>query len=162
MNPWVSRVVVVTALATLLPPTTRAVQQSAPGRPDKSELPKTREFSDADALIVLQRIADALESHNEQHFLHEFDPASMPDYAVFRDQVHTFFAEYESFRVSYHLQQVAVKGANGVALADFIIEGRSVEGEQPDMRQEVQLRLVLHWNGTAWKIADLSPRELFR
>ncbi len=161
MNYGFSRAITVIALATLLAGPIRALQQQAPAPPDKSQPPKAREFSEPDALGILQRIGDALESHNEARFLCEFDPAKMPDYAVFRDQVQAFFEEYESFQVSYHLQQVAKQGEDGVALADFTLDGRSAGGQKPDMRKEMQLRLVLAWNGKAWSIIDLSPREVF-
>lgn len=135
-----------------------AQQQKGPATPNT---PGTREFTEQDALNTLRRIGDALESHNEQHFLREFDPARFPDYAVFRDQVHAFFVEYESFSVSYRLQQVAMDNANGVALADFTLEARYAGGEQPDFRKEVQLRLVTDWDGKGWKIIEWSPREIF-
>jgi hypothetical protein len=123
--------------------------------------PNAPDFTEHDALGILQRVGDALENGNERSFLSNFDADRMPDYPVFRDQVHTFFQQYESFRVSYQVQQVAMEGANGVSLSDFTLDARPRGGELPDVRKQVQLRLVLAWNGKAWKIADLSPRELF-
>jgi len=126
-----------------------------------SPLPNAPEFTEHDALGVLQHVGDALENGNERSLLSNFDADRMPDYPVFRDQVHAFFQKYESFRVSYQVQQVATEGTNGVLLSDFTLDARPTGGELPDVRKQVQLRLVLAWNGKAWKIADLSPRELF-
>lgn len=109
----------------------------------------------------LGRLADALESHNLRGFLSALDADRMADYPVFRDQVNAFFQQYESFQVSYKLSQVAMDGRNGVALADFTIDARPTGGDQPDVRKSVSLRLVLAWDGKAWKIVNLSPREFF-
>lgn len=126
-----------------------------------AEPPRTREFTEEDAPRVLGHISDALESHNLQVFLSAFAAGRMPDYPVFRDQVTAFFQQYESFQVSYKVNEVAMEGQNGVALADFTIDARPDGGDLPDVRRTVTLRLVLSWNGHEWKVADLSPREVF-
>jgi len=126
-----------------------------------AESPQPRELAEEDALRVLGHVSDALESHNLQAFLASFDADKMRDYPVFRDQVNAFFQQYESFQVSYKITEVAMENQNGVALTDFTLDARPTGGDLPDVRRTVSLRLVLSWNGQEWKIADLSPRELF-
>jgi len=130
-------------------------------QPPQRQQEKTPQLTEPDALHVMQNLGDGLESHNERAFLAVFDPQTMSDYPLLRDQVHGFFQEYESFQVSYQLQQVAMEGVNGVALFDFTLDARPAGGELPDVRSTVQLRLVLAWNGKEWKIVGLSPREVF-
>jgi hypothetical protein len=151
-------------LAILLLLTAGVLWAGAGGSRPQSGAPQsspTRDFSEQNALGVLQHLGDALESHDLRRFLSAFDADKLPDYPVFRDQVNALFQQYESFQVSYKLNQVAMDGRNGVALADFTIDARPTGGDQPDVRKSVSLRLVLGWNGKEWKIADLSPREFF-
>ena|SRR5581483_11360719 len=134
---------------------------TALGQADQGKGPRQREFTERDALHCLQELGDALESHDEGKFLKAFDGGQMPGYPVFRDQVDAAFSQYESFLVSYQLQQVAMQGSYGVLLADFTVDARPAGGTLPDVRKQAQLRLVLEWNNKAWKIVDLSPRTFF-
>jgi hypothetical protein len=147
------------AIAALLGAPVSSGGQQRPSEPSQDS--SAREFTEQDALHVLQGIGDALESNNEQRFLSQFDAGKMADYATFRDQVHAFFQQYESFLVSYHVQQVAREAADGIILADFTVDARPTGGDQPDVRKSVQLRLVVAWDGKTWKITGLSPRDLF-
>src|SRR5713226_4543998 len=119
-------------------------------------------FSDADAARVLDGLRQALESNNERRLLKLFDAARMPDYPAFRDQVAQFFDEYEAFQVHYHITQVSTEGRVGVATADFELEATPSRATSPNVRRNVQLRLVLAWDGKQWRMIDLAPRGLFR
>ena len=146
--------------ASLLPQKQRAEQraeQKAGNAPDKAA-----NFSEADAARVLEGLRQALESNNERRLLKLFDASRMPDYPVFRDQVAQFFDEYEAFQVHYHITQVSTEGRVGVATADFELEATPSRATSPNVRRNVQLRLVLAWDGKQWRMIDLAPRGLFR
>ena len=141
-----------------------AVRASAPPQGQKAgNAPdKAANFSEADAARVFDGLRQALESNNERRLLKLFDAARMPDYPAFRDQVAQFFDEYEAFQVRYHIAQVSSEGRVGVATADFEVEATPSRGTSPNVRRNVQLRLVLTWDGKQWKIVDVTPRGLFR
>lgn len=122
---------------------------------------KTAQFSDADAARVLDRFRQALESNNQRGLLKLFDAGKMPDYPAFRDQVAQFFDKYEAFQVQYRITQVSDEEHVGVALVDFQVEATPNEEASPNVRRQVQLRLVLAWEEKQWKIVDLAPRGLF-
>jgi len=140
-----------------LPPQEQRAEQKAGNAPDKAA-----NFSEADAARVLEGLRQALESNNERRLLKLFDASRMPDYPAFRDQVAQFFDEYEAFQVHYHITQVSTEGRVGVATADFELEATPSRATSPNVRRNVQLRLVLAWDGKQWRMIDLAPRGLFR
>lgn len=119
-------------------------------------------FSENDALQVMDGLRKAMESESRGHLLALFDAKRMPEFAVFRDQVAQFFAQYQSFRVNYHVTQTAQDGEFGSIVSEFVIEAQSTSEGLPALRRRAQLHLILAWNGSAWKIADLAPRDVFR
>lgn len=121
-----------------------------------------KRFTENDALPVMDGLRKALESESRGHLLAWFDAKRMPGFAAFRDQVVQFFTQYQSFRVNYHVTQTAQDGEFGSIVSEFVIEGQSTSAGLPGLRRRVQLHLVLAWNGSAWKITDLSPREVFQ
>src|SRR2546427_9865986 len=137
--------------------TTFALEQT-PGTGEN----KATVFSDADAARVFDGLRQALESNSERRLLKLFDAARMPDYPAFRDQVAQFFDEYEAFQVRYHIAQVSSEGRVGVATADFGVGATPSRATSPNVRRNVQLRLVLTWGGKQWKIVDVTPRGLVR
>ncbi len=136
-------------------------QHSAWSQSTEAAQSKAPAFTEQEALRVLERIGDALESHGEQAFLREFDSERMTDYPVFRDQIHALFQQYESFQVSYEARQTTMEGSNGVFLAHFTLDAHPTDADLPEVRKDVQLRLVLSFTKQRWKIVALSPRELF-
>lgn len=116
-------------------------------------------FAEADAVRVLDGLRQALESNSRSRFLKMFDAQRMPGYAAFRDEVDEFFATYDSMRMNYHMSQVAIDGEFGAVVAQITIEATPRDGT-PSLRRDAQVRLVLSWDGKAWKIADLAPRGL--
>lgn len=131
-------------------------------RPDHDANPKASSrsaFTEADAVRVIDQLRRSLESNNSGQFLKAFDAKRMPGYAAFRDQVAEFFGRYDSFEVRYHLTQTTMDGEFGAALADFEFDAHPRDGVTPNVRQRVRLRLVCGWDGRAWKIVDLSPRD---
>ncbi len=111
-------------------------------------------------MAILATLQSALQSYNRKRFLAAFDAAAMPDFPAFRNQVGNLFDRYDSFTITYHVLQTAMEGSNGIVLADFGVDGTSIDEDQPDLRRHAQLRLVLGWNGKEWKIVQLSPRAL--
>src|SRR6266852_5099323 len=126
-----------------------AVRASAPPQGQKAGNAAAN-FSEADAARVFDGLRQALESNSERRLLKLFDAARMPDYPACRDQVAQFFDEYESFQVRYHIAQVSSEGRVGVATADFEVEATPSRGTSPNVRRNVQLRLVLAWDGRQW------------
>jgi len=118
-------------------------------------------FSESDAADVLARMRQGLEGYDKTAFLKLFDPRRMADYASFRDQISQFFDKYQSFVVHYQLQQVSTEAGAGIVLANFALEAAPTQGAMPNLRRNVQLRLVMQWDGKGWKIVDVAPLGLF-
>lgn len=129
--------------------------------PTQASEVKTAKFGDADAARVLDRFRQTLESNNQRGLLKLFDAGKMPDYPAFRDLVQQFFDKYEAFQVQYRITQVSDEEHVGVALVDFQVEATPSGEASPNVRRQVQLRLVLTWEEKQWKIVDLAPRGLF-
>lgn len=127
---------------------------------DKPHHSATR-FTDGDAANIMDRFRQALESNNQRGLLKLFDPARLPDYPAFRDQVEQFFDRNDAFQVQYRITQVSNEENFGVVLAEFQLEATASGGSPPSLRRRVQLRLVLAWDGKQWKVVDLAPRALF-
>lgn len=121
-----------------------------------------RTFSDQDAASLMTRFRQALENENRNRFLKLFDSSRMPSFPVFRDEVSQFFARYQPPQVDYSISQVSQDGALGAIIAEFTMQTTPWTGGQPDLHRRAQIRLVTSWDGKEWKIADLSPREIFQ
>jgi hypothetical protein len=119
-------------------------------------------FAAADAVRVLDGLRQAVESGSRSRFLKAFDGRRIPGYAAFRDQVAEFFERYDSVRLQYRVTQTAMDGEFGAVVAEVGIDAVPVDGAGPGMRRDATVRLVLDWDGKAWKIIDLAPRNLFR
>jgi hypothetical protein len=143
-------------------PTNGQVPNSGQAKAPSAATPSTKTFTEKDGLLVMDGMRRALESGNRGHLLALFDAKTMPGFAAFRDQVTQFFAQYESLQVKYHVTQTAPDGDFGSVVSDLAIDGASVSDGLPPVRRRVQLHLVLVWNGSAWKITDLTPRTLFQ
>lgn len=122
----------------------------------------TKPFTENDALPVMDGLRKALEAESRGRLLAMFDAKRMPGFAAFRDQLAQFFAQYQSFRINYHVTQTAQDGEFGSIVSEFVVEAQSTSQGLPALRRRVQLHLILAWNGSAWKITDLSPREVFQ
>ena len=118
-------------------------------------------FAEIDAVRVLEQMRQAFESDSRSRFLKLFDARRMPGYPAFRDEVDEFFETYYAVRVNYHVVQVGRDGEFGAVLTEITLEATS-KGATPNIRRNTQARLVLVWDGKAWKIADLAPRNLFK
>jgi hypothetical protein len=158
---WIARgAILIVGIVMLFSPLAAAQKtppKSAPPSPTVAPA-----FSDNDALTVFDNLEATLESYNRKKFLAAFDAAKMPNFPAFRDQINHLFETYDSFTVTYHLAQTAMEGSNGVALADFGLDGTSNSEGMRDLRRQARLRLVVAWNGKEWRIVDLSPRAVFQ
>jgi hypothetical protein len=140
------------AVAQAKPPSSQSAQSSA----------AAPAFTDEEALSVLDTLQAALQSYNRKKFLAQFDSGKMPDFSAFQNEVKGLFDKYDSFTVTYHLMESAVQNSNGVALAEFGLDGTAASEDGVDLRRHTQLRIVLSWNGKEWKIVELSPRAVFQ
>jgi hypothetical protein len=131
--------------------------QATPPSPQQSKI-----FAEKDALQVMEGIRKSFEANNRNRLIGMFDAKRMPDFATFRDQVSQLFTQYESFQVRYHVTQTEQDGAFGSIVAEFVLQAYAVADRQPDLRRRAQLHLIVAWDGTGWKIADVSPRSLFQ
>lgn len=118
-------------------------------------------FTDEAATSVLDNLQAALQSYNRKKFLAQFNSATMANFSAFQNDIKGLFDRYDSFTVTYHLVESAMQDGNGVALADFGLDGTASSEDGTDLRRHTQLRIVVGWNGKEWKIVDLSPRAIF-
>lgn len=118
-------------------------------------------FSESDAADVLARMRRALEGYDQTAFLKLFDSGRMANYPAFRDQISQFFDKYQSFTVSYQLQQTSTESGAGIVLANFALEAVPSDSGVPNLRRNLQMRLVMQWDGKKWEIVDLAPLGLF-
>lgn len=144
-----------------------AISLSSPSVAAQGQLPSTQPaksapaFTDEDALSVLDNLQAALQSYNRKKFLAQFNSARMPNFSTFQNEIKALFDRYDSFTVTYRLAESAVQNGNGIALADFGLDGTASSEDGIDLRRHTQLRVVVAWNGKEWKIVDLSPRAIF-
>lgn len=158
---WAARIgltLAVVVMAALVASSRAASAQTSPPSPPAA----LRTFQDQDAANLMDRFRQALESENRGRTLKLFDSSRMPGFAVFRDEVSQFFAQYQPPRVDYHIQQVSQDGALGAIVAEFVMEAIPWTDGQPALHRRSQVRLITSWDGKEWKFADLSPRTLFR
>jgi hypothetical protein len=119
-------------------------------------------FSEADAARVMDNLRQAMESENFRRFLKLFDAKKMPGFAAFRDQVSVFFERLGPMHMTFQLKQVTTDGEFGAAVAEITLEAIAKQSTTPNVRRTIPVRLVLGWDGKAWKIVDWSPREFFQ
>jgi hypothetical protein len=119
-------------------------------------------FTDEDAVSVFDNLQAALQSYNRKKLLAQFDAAKMLNFSAFQTEIKGLFDRYDSFAVTYHLLESAVQNGQGIALADFGLDGTASSDEGIDLRRHTQLRVVVEWNGKQWKIVELSPRAVFQ
>lgn len=119
-------------------------------------------FSEADAARVMDNLRQAMESENSRRFMKLFDAKKMPGFAAFRDQVSVFHERFGLILMTYQLTQVTTDGEFGAAMADITMNATAKQTTTPNLRRTVSVRLVLDWDGKAWKIVDWSPRDFFQ
>lgn len=139
-----------------------AAQEKPPSTQPPQSATATPAFSDEEATHVLDNLQAALQSYNRKKFLAQFDSAKMANFSAFQNEIKALFDKYYSFTVTYHLTESAIENGNGVALADFGLDGTASSEDGIDLRRHTQLRVVVAWNGKEWKIVDLSPRAVFQ
>lgn len=150
------------AVALCMPLATSVSSQGDGAKTGKTVSTETPPFTDAEAVHLMNEMRQALESNHRTRLLKIFDARRMPNYPAFRDQVSEFFERYDSFQVQYHVTEVRNDGQFGAVLADVVLEAAVANGNMPDVRRSVQMRLVTAWDGKQWKIVDLTPRSLFQ
>jgi hypothetical protein len=132
------------------------------GGAQSSPVPRdSKEFHEQDARQVMEGIRKSFEANNRNRLIGLFDSKRMPEFAAFRDQVSQLFVQYESFQVRYHVDQISQEGEFGSIVAEFVLQAVPVSDRQADLRRRTQLHLIVAWDGTTWKIADISPRTVF-
>jgi hypothetical protein len=110
----------------------------------------------------MDNLRQAMESENFRRFLKLFDAKKMPGFAAFRDQVSVFFERLGPMHMTFQLKQVTTDGEFGAAVAEITLEAIAKQSTTPNVRRTIPVRLVLGWDGKAWKIVDWSPREFFQ
>jgi hypothetical protein len=132
-------------------------RQSSTGAADA---PADAFSSDQIAETLLNQIRDGLQAHNSRKMLAAFDREGMPGYLIFADQIQSFFAQYQSFRVYIRLEQSSFEQDKGAATASFQLEGVARDGSA-GMRREGELTFEFSRTRSGWKIRDVSPRNFF-
>ena len=111
-----------------------------------------------DVLTNLQR---GVETHNLDRVLGIFDPASMPNYARFHDQMVAFFALHDSFKFRYHLLQVTGDKDVAFATADVEMDAEPADILPTEQRRSTQMRFDLKRGPKGWKVIGLRPADFF-
>jgi len=119
-------------------------------------------FTEADAARVMDSLRQAMESENSRRFLKLFDAKKMPGFAAFRDQVSVFYERYGPMHMTYQVTQVTTDGEFGAAVAEITLDAAAKQSTTASVRRTVPVRLVLGWDGKAWRIVDWSPRVFFQ
>lgn len=110
----------------------------------------------------MDNLRQAMESENSRRFMKLFDAKKMPGFAAFRDQVSVFHERFGLILMTYQLTQVTTDGEFGAAMTDITMNATAKQTTTPNLRRTVSVRLVLDWDGKAWKIVDWSPRDFFQ
>lgn len=150
------------ALAIVLTAQFAVAQEKPPSSQPAQSSAAAPAFTDEQAISVLDNLQAALQSYNRKKFLAQFDSGKMPGFSAFQNEIKALFDKYDSFTVTYHLTESAMQNGNGVALAEFGLDGTAASEDGVDLRRHTQLRIVAAWNGKEWKIVDLSPRAVFQ
>jgi hypothetical protein len=112
-----------------------------------------------DVLTNLQR---GMETHNLDRVLAIFDPAGMPNYPRFRDQMAAFFALHDSFKFRYRLLQVSGDKDVAFATADVEMDAEPSDILPTEQRRSAQMRLELKRGPKGWKAIGLRPADFFQ
>jgi hypothetical protein len=154
MNSWRSATVLLAGLMLLA--------QASAGQSGKRTAEPPADAFDATQVAqkLLNQVGEGLRAYNSRRMLAAFDREGMPGYLIFHDQVESFFAQYESFRVSIRLEESSFEQDEGVARAEFRLEGVPRDGSRA-MRREAELTFEFIRTANGWKIRDVSPRSFF-
>ncbi len=109
---------------------------------------------------LLRQLQEGLQARNSRKLLAAFDGERMEGYLTFKDEVESFFAQHESFRVYLRLESASVEEDRGSAAAQATLEATPVGGG-PTLRRETNLSLEFAHSKKGWKIIDVSPRNFF-
>ena len=119
------------------------------------------DFSNQVISRLLETVTQGFITDNQGQVLSAFNRARMKNYAQFRDNIATLFAQYASFRAAYRLRQSWPQGERGVVIADFDLEGMPLEEGSPPFRRSAQLRFEFERGRAGWRIVDVTPRSFF-
>ena len=109
---------------------------------------------------LLRQLQDGLQARNSRKLLAAFDDERMEGYLAFKDQVESFFARHESFRVYLRVESASVEQDRGQAVVMATLEATPRDGG-PVVRRETKLSLEFADSQKGWKIVDISPRSFF-
>jgi hypothetical protein len=154
--------VAIVCLVAVLSSVVSSVSAQAPRVSPSGDASTRPVFSEADAARVMDNLRQAMESENSRRFMKLFDAKKMPGFAAFRDQVSVFHERFGLILMTYQLTQVTTDGEFGAAMADITMNATAKQTTTPNLRRAVSVRLVLAWDGKAWKIVDWSPRDFFQ
>lgn len=123
--------------------------------------PAPQEFSSDVASRLLEQVTRGFITNNQKQVLSSFDAARMKNYAKFRAGIEALFAQYDSFRAGFRLQQSWPQGGRGVVIAEFELEGSPLEEGTKPLHRSAQLRFEFEYGREGWRIVDVAPRFFF-
>lgn len=135
--------------------------QTAPAVSQTASQEDAATFNTRIASRLLTQITNGLEGHLQKQVLDAFDLSQMKGGQAFRNQMASFFDNYASVRIHFHLNDVSMEGDKGVAMADVEMELEQRDSTLPPVRKKTQLRLVAKNGPRGWKIVDIQPRAFF-
>jgi hypothetical protein len=111
---------------------------------------------------VLTNLQVGMETHNLDRVLAIFDPAGMPNYARFRDQMVAFFVLHDSFKFRYRLLQVGGDKDVAFATSDVEMDAEPSDILPTEQRRSTQMRFELKRGPKGWKVISLRPADFFQ
>jgi hypothetical protein len=109
---------------------------------------------------LMRQLQDGLQSRNSRQLLAAFDGDRMPGYLAFKDEVESFFARHDSFRVYLRIESATVEQDSARAVVLATLEAVPRDGS-PVIRRETELSFEFARTKGGWKIVELDPRSFF-
>jgi len=114
-------------------------------------------FTEADASKLLSQVAEGLQGHSSRKMLGTFDLSRMDGSAQFKEQITSFFNQYETIRVHFKLVQVK----DDEATVDAEMDGTPRNAITAPEHKRLQLRFIVAKTAAGWKFVDVQPRGFF-
>jgi len=121
----------------------------------------TAAFSEAVVNSLLDRLNRGFAAHSAPVALSVFDRNRMRDYPRFAASLHSIFAQYESFRLHFHVLQLGGGGDVGSAVVEVEYEATPLNEVAPPVRKADQLRFQFMRTPQGWKITLMQRWNFF-
>src|SRR5581483_4286332 len=107
-------------------------------------------FSEKVVNALLDRVNSGFAAHSAPTVLSAFDRRRMRDYSRFAAALQSTFAQYESFRLDFHLLEVGGGGEAGSAVVEVQYEATPLSEVTPPVRKGQELRFQFVRTPQGW------------